>query len=158
MEGERVYITLGGKSPYALINSYFASLEFHGFRAEKVHVIYDDIFANFLPQTLECMEFINGEYDHSATIYTDNIIKNSVKACLRTFIDIIEEHKGAEIALDITSGRKYMVSTLMLRAWDTCDHIYFLQTDELRGRESPFMLRPVYSQYPMDLKKEVHSL
>ena len=155
---DRVYITLCGKSPYAFINSYYASLEYHGFKPDKIHLMYDRLFEPQVKGLIESIQFINNEYGIEATIYTDNVNLNSVTASLRTFLDIVDEYDDSDIALDSTSGRKYMVTALMLKAWDMCDHIFFLQTDDLDEGEMPFMLRPIYTQHPIDLKEEVHSL
>lgn len=158
MAEECVYITLGGKSPYAMVNSYYASLILHDIRPSRAYIIFDSLFRPNLDMAVETLRYINEEHELSTEVFSDDIEQNSVTACLRAFLDIVDENSGHEIILDITSGRKYMVSALMLKAWANCDHIYFLQTDALRGKEMPFLMRPIYLQYPMDLKEEVKSL
>ncbi|GAI51536.1 unnamed protein product, partial [marine sediment metagenome] len=59
MTAEKVYITLCGKSPYAFINSYYASIEFHDFRPDKIHLIYDRLFENQVKKLIDSIQFIN---------------------------------------------------------------------------------------------------
>ena len=149
----KVYITLMGKSTHALVNSFWAASKIHGYYPDKIYIIRenrDDTSRNEVIK--ENLKFIMSEFNYSAEIIYVDIDSFDFQGCIDKINEIFNLHEKAEITIDITSGRKYMAVAAVLSGWERAEHIFFLQSEMIKYREMPFMMRPMVYQHPVDLK------
>ncbi|MCJ7464935.1 MAG: hypothetical protein MUO81_09385, partial [Thermoplasmata archaeon] len=71
---------------------------------------------------------------------------------------VMEEERAAgnEVAIDITPGRKAIISSALLSAWQKqVDHVYYLYLEDMRNASNPYPMIPFHLQHFVDLKEEV---
>ena len=151
---DNIYITLAGKSAYAIVNSFWASLKIHEYEPDHVYIVTDEYTDN-TDIIIEAIRGVLLAYGLDIDIDRVVIIPYDFQGCMNAIREILDLKSEDSIALDITSGRKYMATAALLAGWERYDHVFFLQTERSRFRELPFLMRPLMYQYPADLKEEV---
>ncbi len=71
---------------------------------------------------------------------------------------VMEEERSAgnEVAIDITPGRKAIISSALLSAWQKqVDHVFYLYLEDMRNASNPYPMIPFHLQHFVDLKEEV---
>jgi len=71
---------------------------------------------------------------------------------------VMDEEKAAgnEVAIDITPGRKAIISSALLSAWQKqVDHVFYLYLEDMRNANNPYPMIPFHLQHFVDLKEEV---
>jgi hypothetical protein len=67
-----------------------------------------------------------------------------------------ERTAGNEVAIDITPGRKAIISSALLSAWQKqVDHVFYLYLEDMRNASNPYPMIPFHLQHFVDLKEEV---
>jgi hypothetical protein len=67
-----------------------------------------------------------------------------------------ERAAGNEVAIDITPGRKAIVSSALISAWQKqVDHVFYLYLEDMRNSSNPYPMIPYQLQHFVDLKEEV---
>lgn len=151
---DRIYITLSGKSTYAIVNSFWATLKIHGYVPDKIYILYDEFIEENLSTINDSFRCILAGYGLDLEIVPIEVNVYDFVGCTNAIKNIFRLNRKSEFSLDITSGRKYMVSAAILAGWKKSKHVFFLQTEEYRYGEASFMMRPLMYQYPADLKQE----
>lgn len=153
--GLRVLISMMGKSTYAFLNGYLAVIKYHNYIPHKVFVLFDEYSEGTVPMVWECIKYINTTYEISCSVEWLKVKHNDIKGCMHTYMDILKSlPENSIIAIDITAGRKYMVSSVLVKAWSSCHHVFFLQSETLDPVEMPIFLRARYNLSPLDLKAQ----
>lgn len=153
MSSKNVYITLLGRSVWALINTYYAVLQETDFRPDEIHVFAEEPFANEDEKVRQGMEILTEDFGFDTKIEFSVVPEaDFVKAGLEisSFIRKLKE-EGATVAVDITPGRKSMVAgTLLPIDIGSLDHVYYLAIDQLEGVSKPYMMIPHQIQHIED--------
>ncbi|HIH72152.1 MAG TPA: hypothetical protein HA300_02090, partial [Thermococcaceae archaeon] len=79
----KAYITMLGRSTWAMINSYYAVV-MRGYRPDKIYIFLEDIYSEKLPKAVEALKIISSEYGFSpeiewAIIEEDNFLEADEK-------------------------------------------------------------------------------
>jgi hypothetical protein len=149
------YLTLLGRSTWALINSYYAVLEEKSYHPEKVIV-----YAEGNSETQDIVEDISGissEYSfHPSvevrTVHEGDFIAsgNIISADLKKL-----KEEGYETALDITPGRKALVAGAILSvSKQSIDHIFYLMIDSTEDADRPYLMIPRKRQTLIDFAED----
>jgi hypothetical protein len=151
----KAYLTLLGRSKWALINSYYATLEEKSYFPDKV-TIYSE--ANSKPQEIpNAITNISKEYGFNPTITVKTLPEGDFIAAGNTVSLELKQLKqeGYETALDITPGRKALVAGAILSATkQNIDHIYYLMIDSTEDADKPYPLIPRKRQTLTDFVEE----
>jgi hypothetical protein len=151
----KAYLTLLGRSTWALINSYYAVVEEMGYHPDKV-MIYSESSKD-TPSIAEAIRSISSEYGFTPNVEVRVVQEgdfiasgNMISTDLRRFKD-----EGYETALDITPGRKPLVAGAVLSASKlNIDHIYYLMIDSTDDADKPYLLIPRKRQILTDFAEE----
>jgi hypothetical protein len=151
----RAYITLLGRSKWALINSYYAVLEEKTYYPNKVIVCSE---ANSHPEEISsALTAISEEYGFKPSIEVKTIPDGDFIAAGNLIKLDLKQLKEAdyETALDITPGRKATVAGAILSATrQSIDHIYYLMIDSTDEADKPYPLIPFKRQKLIDFAEE----
>ena len=148
-----VYITLMGRSGWAVVNSFYASIIETDYRPDEIFVIYEKAYQESVKPVMKGLELIQETYGESniqGKIVPDWDTITAGKAAL----DLVNAAKedGASVALDITGGRKALVSGSLLALKNSkLEHVYYLAIDSLEGAARPYPLIPKRHQQLFDI-------
>lgn len=151
----RAYLTLLGRSKWALINSYYAVLEEKSYFPTNV-IIYTEAHQD-TKQIIEAITEISKEYSFNPTITVKTLPEGDFIAAGNTIsLDLKQlKQEGYETALDITPGRKALVAGAILSATrQNIDHIYYLMIDSTEDADKPYPLIPRKRQTLTDFAEE----
>jgi len=149
------YLTLLGRSTWALVNSYYAVLEEQNYYPDSVKVYAES--NNGTQHVAEVIKSISNEYGFNPSIEITEIPEGDfIAAGLTISADLKRlKEEGYETALDITPGRKPLVAGAILSASKhNIDHIYYLMIDSTEDADKPYLLIPRKRQTLTDFIKE----
>lgn len=154
MSSEKAYITVLGRYLWAMVNCYYAVLREEGYHPDKVYIVAEERVESEVDKGKEAFEILNEQYDISPDVETI-IVKNvdfisAGERITKTIKDLKE--KDSEIALDITPGRKPMITAALVPAIKQgLEHIYYLEIANLNDVAKPYMEIPLGKQDLWDL-------
>jgi hypothetical protein len=153
------YITVLGRSTWALVNAYHAVLREKGLRPEQVVVVTEEPYAEGAPTAVAAIRIVSEGYGVTPAITVEVLPEaDFVKAgvAIRSLAeDLIA--RGFRVALDITSGRKVTVAGALIAisvAGVHIQHIYYLAMQSLDDVAKPYMMIPHQIQNIRDLMEE----
>jgi hypothetical protein len=152
----KAYLTLLGRSKWALINSYYAVQEEKDYRPDKV-IIYNETKSDSTPIP-DAITTISKEYGFTPKIEVKTLSEGDFIAAGNTISSDLKQLKqeGYETALDITPGRKALVAGAILSATkQNIDHIYYLMIDSTDEADKPYPLIPRKRQTLIDFAEDV---
>lgn len=153
MSNKQAYITLMGRSGWAVVNSFHASVIETDYRPEKIHVIYESQSSEEVKPVIPGLEIIQSSYT-SPDVQHWEVPDWDAHAARRTTLELVRKLKGEgyQVALDITGGRKSLVagSLLDLREGDL-DHLFYLAIEITRGVAKPYLMIPKRIQSLYDI-------
>jgi hypothetical protein len=156
MSGEPVYVTMLGRSVWALLNSYYAVLRDGGFQPKKIIVFGEEVFSDQKPQVQEGLRIISEEFGLTPTIKFELMKEADFIEAGKRISLLIKESKEAHnpVAIDITPGRKAMVAgALVPLAKIDVDHVFYLLIKSLDDAAKPYMMIPYQNQQLKDFKE-----
>ncbi len=153
----RAYIALLGRSTWATINAYYASLE-RGYLPDEVYLLLERIHANKLKKALAAFKILSHEYGIDPYISYKIIEEGDCVGAanyVRTLIHGLKEERK-EVALEITSGRKAIVVPSVVSAVSSgADHVFYLALRTLEDSSKPYMMIPLHRQSLKDFVGEL---
>jgi hypothetical protein len=155
MSAEQVYITVLGRSSWALLNCYYAVLRETSFRPTEILIFTEELFATKVGPVQQGLSCISEAHTLSPQI-REIILKEAdfQDACTR-IPHVIRERKarGAVVALDITSGRKALIAGALIAVpGELIDHVFYLAITTTAGAARPYMMLPLQIQKLKDFK------
>ncbi len=154
------YITLLGRSTWALVNAYHAALREKGLRPERVIIVTEELYAEGVPIAVSAIQIVSEEYGFSPAITIEVLPEADFMragAAIRALAeDLIDQ--GFGVAIDITSGRKVTVAGALIAislAEIRIRHIYYLAMQSLDDVAKPYMMIPHQIQQLRDLVEEL---
>jgi hypothetical protein len=152
MTSEKVYITILGRSSWALLNSYYAVLRETNFHPTEILIFSEDLFQERVGAVKEGLTILSEAYVLSPRI-SEIILKEAdfLEACTRIPEVIREKNRqGSSVALDITSGRKALIAgALVTVPREALEHVFYLAITSTKDAAKPYLMIPLQIQ---DLK------
>jgi len=155
----RIYITMTGLSRWAEVNSLWAALRHHEYIPDKIYLFKTIARGSDADSLIQCFRLLLDEYGAKNTEIEEVPINEAdFAASGKRVFEVLEKEKsqGNEIAIDITPGRRAVISSALMAAWKhEIDHIFYLYLDDFRNPQNPYPMIPFNFQHFVDLKKEV---
>lgn len=155
----RIYITMTGMSRWAVINSIWAAVRRHEYVPDKIYLFKTERRSDDAGIIIDCFKELLAEYGKKDVLIEEiPIVEVDFASSSRKMMDVLEKEKssGNEIAIDITPGRRAVMSSALMAAWKhEIDHIFYLYLDDFRRPDNPYPMIPFQFQHFIDLKKEV---
>ncbi|MBE8540166.1 hypothetical protein [Geoglobus acetivorans] len=156
---KRAYITILGRSTWALINTYYAVLMKKEYFPDTLHIFSENVFADELEKAAEGMRILSKEFGISPEIQTHLVPEADFVSAGRMISELIRRLKeeGCSIAIDITAGRKALVAAALIPAVKhKMDHVFYLAVKRLESK--PYMMIPMANQSLRDFIREAEAV
>lgn len=145
LSSEAVYITMLGRSSWAVVNSFYAVVQQWGYRPKRVYLFTEAIYRERLSRVERGISIIARGYGFSPTIESVVVADADFIDSGRKISSLIRKLKeeGAEVAIDITPGRKAMVAGALMPLMEIdVDHIFYLAIRAIRFGDRPYRMIP----------------
>jgi len=154
---KKVYITILGRSTWALINTYYAVLAEKSYYPDIVYIFAEDIYADQLDKAVKGIEILSEEFDFKPEIRQE-IVKEAdfVEAGLK-ITSLIKDLKqnGYKVAIDVTPGRKALVAGALIPISKIgVDHVFYLAIKTLDNASKPYKMIPLQIQELRDFVED----
>ena len=146
---QRAYITMLGRSVWALVNSYCAVLNEVKYYPDSVYVFSEEAYKGELERAAKAVEILSAEFGFAPSINCEMVQEaNFYDAGMKISSRVKElKAKGFEIALDVTPGRKALVAgSLVSLSKIGVDHMFYLKINSLDGASRPYFMIPLQTQ------------
>lgn len=153
----QAYITLMGRSGWAVINSFYSLILETDFRPCSIMMLYESEHANNLAPVVEGLKIIQETYTkpNITTFSVSTSDWDAVGETARPIVEGIKEQEG-QVALDITGGRKVLVAGTLLGLLESgLDYVYYLDIETTEGVAKPYPMIPYRMQQLKELKVSV---
>lgn len=165
---KKIYITMLGRSVWAVLNSYHAVLREKEFFPDEVFLFAEGRLDAKLTKEIDIavngLKILSEEFKISPSINYEIISESECKIgydddfikMVQRVLGLIKKRKkeGDVIAVDITPGKKTLVAgTLLPINLSDVDHIFYLSIKETVPR--PYMMIPYKMQQLNDFKEQV---
>ncbi len=142
------YVTLLGRSPWPLINTYYSVLS-RGKKPKVVYVFTEEKYSRTLRKVVEALELLSEAYGIEPFIETVVIPDDDFLDADKKFKEVFTSlsQAGYRIGLDITSGRKALVAAALVQVRDhPVDRIIYMALLDRDYPDRPYMMIPVHMQ------------
>jgi hypothetical protein len=150
----RAYITLLGRSVWALLNTYYAVLREQEYFPDKIRVLTEASYEGRLDIALEGLGILSDAFGFSPEMVSETVGDSDFLGAGRKISGLVRELKGEgySVALDVTPGRKILVAgALVATAGIDLDHVFYLALDSLDDVAKPYAMIPFQRQTLQDL-------
>lgn len=134
-----------GRSSWAVVNSFYAVVQGWGYRPDRVYLFTEEVYRERLSKVEKGISLIAQGYGLTPTIESVVVAEADFIDAGKKISSLIHELKenGAEVAIDITPGRKAMVAgALMPLMKIDVDHIFYLAIRAIRFGDRPYRMIP----------------
>ncbi|MCD6372780.1 MAG: hypothetical protein J7L37_04445 [Thermococcus sp.] len=142
------YITLLGRSPWALVNTYYKLLAM-GKRVDRIYIFTEERYRGNLPRVVEALRAISEAYNIDPPMETEIVPDYGFFVADRKFKELFSrlEREGYTLGLDITSGRKALVAAaiVQIRHFPVAFIVYMGLLD-MDFPDRPYMMIPTHMQ------------
>jgi hypothetical protein len=154
----KIYITMTGMSRWAEINSLWAAVRNHEYIPDKIYLFKTDQRSDDAAVITSCFRQLLAEYGKKEILIEEiPISETDFASSAKKMMDVLEKERagGNEIAIDITPGRRAVMSSALMAAWQhEIEHVFYLYLDDFRRPDNPYPMIPFQFQHFVDLKKE----
>ena len=155
---DRVYITMTGISRWPVLNSLWAAIAYKGYVPDRVYLFSmrgKEAEGDLLCRWIAALMRANGKnVEPFQRVLEEGDFASSGKKITALMDE--ERAKGSEVAIDITPGRKAIISSALISAWQKqVDHVFYLYLEDMRHADNPYPMIPYHLQHFVDLKEEV---
>jgi len=144
------YVTLLGRSPWALVNTYYKILSGGRWKdIERVYIFTEERYRKNLPKVVRAIKAISGAYNLNPTIETEVVPDYGFFVADKKFRELFSklEREGYRIGLDITSGRKALVAAAIVQARNfPVNFIVYMGLLDMDFPDRPYMMIPTHMQ------------
>lgn len=141
-----IHVALLGRTPWALVNTYYASL-MGGSRPRKVYVVTERRYAGSIPKVVEAIKAISAAYGLSPEIETRLINDDDFLMAERTLGELFSGFNGEEVVLNMTSGRKALVAAAIIQSRvANVREILYMALLDVAFPNRPYMMLPLHMQ------------
>jgi len=157
LSSDRIYVSLLGRSAWALLNTYYAvAREVHYF-PDTVYIAVEAPYQNKTDQVVEGVQAISTHFGFSPEVECIPVAQgNMVDVYLKVYRPIeARRTEGSKIAIDITPGRKSTVAGMLLPIkLNDVDHVFYLEIATTDGMAKPYQMIPRQFHQLHDFKAE----
>jgi len=149
----QAYITLMGRSSWAVLNSFHAAVIETEYRPDQVHLIYESEYADNIEPVICGLEIIQSSYT-TPNVKALEVPNWDTRATGHAILELVQALKKelSEITLDITGGRKALVTGSLLALKDeSMKHVFYLAIDTTKGVAKPYLMIPKSIQRLLDI-------
>ncbi len=146
---KKAYITILGRSVWAMVNTYYAVLREDDYRPDKIFIFTEKSFSQEAEKGKVAMEVLNENYEHESNIIIKVVDDVDFVSAGNQLMDKINElgEDEYDISLDITPGRKpLVVASLLPTKKKELEHVYYLEISDLKNADHPYMEIPMEKQ------------
>ncbi|WP_297064434.1 hypothetical protein [Thermococcus sp.] len=145
------YVTLLGRSPWAVVNTYYKILREGKGRKEikRIYIFTEQRYRNLLPRVVSALREISRAYNIDPVIETVVIRDYGFFEADKKFKELFSklESEGFRIGLDITSGRKALVAAAIVQIKDfPVEFIVYMGLLDMDFPDRPYMMIPTHMQ------------
>ncbi|WP_292522489.1 hypothetical protein [Methanoculleus sp.] len=156
------YITLLGRSTWALVNAYHAVLREKGLRPQRVSIVTEEPYAMSASTAAEAIRIISEGYGFIPAIGTEVVPEADFVRAGQTIRSLANDliGQGFRVAIDITSGRKVTVAGALIAvslAGLDLRHIYYLAMKTTDDVAKPYMMIPHQLQRIRDIMEDARA-
>ncbi|WP_305066260.1 hypothetical protein [Methanoculleus sp.] len=153
------YITLLGRSTWALVNAYHAVLREKGLRPERVSIVTEEPYAQEASTAAEAIGIVSEGYGFVPAIGVEILPEADFVRAGQTIRSLAQDliRQGFCVAIDITSGRKVTVAGALIAvslAGLDIRHIYYLAMQNTDDVAKPYMMIPHQVQRIRDIMED----
>ena len=153
------YITLLGRSTWALVNAYHAVLREKGLRPERVSIVTEEPYAGEASTAATAVRILSEGYGFSPEIGIEILPEADFLRAGQTIRTLVGDfiRQGFSVAIDITSGRKVTVAGALIAvsvAGLDIRHIYYLAMKSTDDVAKPYMMIPHQIQQIRDIMED----
>ncbi|WP_297470523.1 hypothetical protein [Thermococcus sp.] len=145
------YVTLLGRSPWAVVNTYYKILREGKGRKEikRIYIFTERRYRSLLPKVVRALREISEAYHINPLIETVVIWDYGFFEADKKFKELFSklESEGFRIGLDITSGRKALVAAAIVQIKDfPVEFIVYMGLLDMDFPDRPYMMIPTHMQ------------
>jgi hypothetical protein len=151
MEEKKAYVTILGRSTWALLNTYYAVLIEKAYHPDLIYIYAEDIYSKKLEKAVEGIKIVSEEFGFIPEIHAKTIREADFMNAGKEISDLIGKLKeeGYRIAIDITPGRKALAAAALIPAVKhRMDHVFYLAVKRLESK--PYLMIPLSIQQLKD--------
>ena len=155
---ERVFITMTGVSKWPVLNSLWAAICCNDFLPDRIYLFVTMGRERDGEILAEWISILTEAYGRKISPIIRQIDEGDFASSGKKITAVMEEERnlGNEVAIDITPGRKAIITSALLSAVQKqVDHVFYLYLEDLRNASNPYPMIPFHLQHFVDLKKEV---
>jgi len=155
---QKVYITMTGVSKWPVLNSLWAAICCNGFFPDRIYLFVTRGRESDGHLLAEWISTLTEAYGRRTDPIIKEIDEGEFASSGKKITAVMEEERnfGNEVAIDITPGRKAIISSALLSAVQKqVDHVFYLYLEDMRNSTNPYPMIPFHLQHFVDLKKEV---
>ena len=154
----RVYITMTGISKWPVLNSLWAAICCKGYLPDKIYIFTSRGRLAEAQSLSSWIRTLTESYGKRIVPALVEIDEGDFTSSGKKITSLMEQERtaGNEVAIDITPGRKAIISSALLSAWQKqVDHVFYLYLEDMRNAANPYPMIPFHLQHFVDLKEEV---
>jgi hypothetical protein len=155
---QRVYITMTGISKWPVLNALWAAICCRGYVPDKIFLFTGRGKLAEAESLSEWIQTLTESYGKKVVPTLTEIDEGEFASSGKKIKAVMEEERAAgnEVAIDITPGRKAIISSALISAWQKqVDHVFYLYLEDMRNAANPYPMIPFHLQHFVDLKEEV---
>jgi hypothetical protein len=155
MNSEQAYITILGRSSWALLNCYYAVMRETPFRPTEILIVTEKLFASNVGPVRDGLALLSAGFGISPRMEEMILGEASFQDACTRIPDAIQKRKkmGMAVAVDITSGRKALIAgALMAVPRESLDHVFYLAITRVEDAAKPYLMIPLQMQSLKDFK------
>jgi hypothetical protein len=155
LSSDAVYITMTGRSVWALLNAYYAVLRETPYRPTDIIILSETEHERQIPVIKKGLEILSEGYAITPKIVVEQIPTGDFIDAGRKISSRIRKVKqeGSKVAIDITPGRKALVAGALIPiASISVDHVFYLQITSTDNAAKPYMMISLASQQLRDFR------
>ena len=155
---DKVFITMTGVSKWPVLNSLWAAICCKDYVPDKVYMFVTRGREKDADLLCEWARMLIEAYGKKAEFVRLVIQEAEFAQSGRKITAVMEQERAAGniVAIDITPGRKAIISSALISAWEKeVDHVFYLYLEDMRNSANPYPMIPFHLQHFVDLKEEV---
>ena len=155
LSSDSIYITMTGRSVWALLNAYYSVLRETKFRPTQINILSETEHAGQIPVVKKGLAILSEGYGIAPHVDVEQVQTGDfIEAGMKISARIKEGKKqGSKVAIDITPGRKALVAGALIPiASIAVDHVFYLQITSTDDAAKPYMMIPLASQQLKDFR------
>jgi len=155
LSSDSIYITMTGRSVWALLNAYYAVLRETKFRPTHIIILSETEHVGQIPVLKKGLTILSDGYGLAPQVDVEQVQTGDFIEAGRKISTRIKAGRqlGSKVAIDITPGRKALVAgALIPLASISVDHVFYLQITSTDDAAKPYMMIPLASQQLRDFR------